>query len=134
VAVRDLIEQSRRACSLHVMTLAEQLESLMTRALAITMGRDADGDAGALLTESNPLWSKIAEQPAEMLPVVTALAATLAAELANAPDEVKSALAAYRDAAAEARFDWIEPPRAVVAFVFLDALERIRDFCASKTI
>jgi hypothetical protein len=66
-----------------------------------------------------------------MLPLVQQLASSLAVDLERAPDVVKAELNAYREAEAEAKFDWIDPPRAVVAFVLLEALERIRDYCES---
>ena len=116
----------------HHAALTATLESVITRAISITMGTDATTDASALLDESNALWLEIADAPSDMLPVVTTLASTLAAQLEDAPDRVKRELLAYREATAAARFDWIEPPRSVVAFMILDALERIRDLCASK--
>lgn len=114
------------------MTLTEKLETLVARATAVTMGRDTATDASRLLAESNPLWSEIGEHAAEMLPVLDAITPKLEAELANAPAAVKTELDTYRSAAAEAKFDRIEPPRSIVAFMVLDGLMRIRSYCASK--
>ena len=96
------------------------------------MGTDTTTDAKLFLAELDPLWTEIAAHPAELLPVVERLAADLTAELATAPESAKRALAGYRDAVAAAKFDPVEPPREIVAFVILDALERIRDYCAQK--
>ncbi len=113
-------------------SLADKLHSLVARATAITMGIDTTTDASALMTETNPLWTEVSENAVDMLPVVTEMAKNLAAELKNAPEEVKAMLSAYEERAAEAKFDWIEPPRLVVAFMLVDALERIRAHCAHK--
>ncbi len=112
--------------------LVARLESVKARALAVTMGVDTTTDASALLAESNPLWGEVAGDATAMLPVVTEMARALGEALEQAPAEVKAALGAYREAAAAARFDWIEPPRILVAFLLLEALERIRDHCATK--
>jgi hypothetical protein len=115
------------------MNLADKLQSLIARATAITMGTDTTTDSSALMTETNPLWGEVSDNAVEMLPIVTEMARALKAELASAPEEVKAMLSAYEERAAEAKFDWIEPPRLVVAFMVLDALERIRTHCEHKT-
>lgn len=114
------------------MTLTEKLETLVARATAVTMGTDTATDASKLLDEANPLWTEIGEHAAEMLPVLDTITPNLEAALTNAPAAAKAALATYRSEAAEARFDRTEPPRAIVAFLVLDALKRIRAYCASK--
>ena len=108
------------------MTLTEKLDSAVARAVAITLGADATTDADALLTELNPLWSEVAEHATEMLPVLDRLIATLETELARAPASARTALSKFREAEAEAKFDRVEPPREVVAFLVKDALERLR--------
>ena len=114
------------------MTLTVRLETLVARATAVTMGTDTATDASKLLDESNALWAEIGKHAAEMLPVLGAIEQKLQATLANAPAAAKAELASYRSAAAEARFDQIEPPRSIVAFMVLDAVQRIRAYCASK--
>jgi hypothetical protein len=114
------------------MNLADKLQSLIARATAITMGTDTTTDASALMSETNPLWGEVSDNAVEMLPVVTEMAKRLAVELKNAPEEVKAMLSAYEERAAEAKFDWVEPPRLVIAFLVLDALERIRTHCEHK--
>jgi hypothetical protein len=114
------------------MTLTEKLKTLVARATAVTMGTDTATDASKLLQESNPLWTEIGEHAAEMLPVLDTIIPKLEAAMANAPAAVKAELAAYRRAAAEAKFDWIEPPGSIVGFLVLDALQRIRANCAAK--
>ena len=96
------------------------------------MGTDTATDASTLLDESNALWAEIGKQGAEMLPVLRATEQKLQAALANAPAAAKAELASYRSAAAEARFEQIEPPRSIVAFMVLDALQRISAYCASR--
>lgn len=115
-----------------VAALTAKLASVRARSVAISMGTDTATDASALLDESNGLFTEIAGMPGEMLPVVTELARALRAELVHAPAEVRRMLLAYEDAVAAARFDRVEPPRLIAAFVFLDALERILPFCASE--
>jgi hypothetical protein len=115
-----------------IAALTAKLEPCGARAAAISMGTDLTTDAEALLAESSRLWTEIADAPADMLPVVARLAGALAAALANAPQEIKDQLDAYEAAAAAARFDRIEPPRLVVGFLFLAALERVRDHCADN--
>ena len=114
------------------MTMTEKLETLVARATAVTMGTDDATDASKLLDESNALWAEIGEHAAEMLPVLGAIEPKLRATLTNAPAAVKAELVSYRSEAAEARFDRIEPPRSLVAFMVLDALQRISAYCASK--
>ena len=114
------------------MTLTERLKTLVARATAVTMATDTATDASKLLEESNPLWTEIGEHAAEMLPVLDTIIPKLEAAMANAPAAVKAELAAYRRAAAEAKFDRIEPPGSIVGFLVLDALQRIRANCAAK--
>ena len=114
------------------MTLTEKLETLVARATAVTMGTDTATDASKLLDESNALWAEIGDHAAEMLPVLGAIEPKLQARLTNAPAAIKAELASYRSAEAEAKFDRIEPPRSIVAFMVLDAVQRISAYCASK--
>ena len=114
------------------MTLTEKLETLIARATAVTMGTDTATDASKLLDESNALWAEIGQHGAEMLPVLGAIETKLQATLTSAPAAAKAELASYRSAAAAARFDPIEPPRSLVAFMVLDAIQRISAYCASK--
>lgn len=117
---------------LRAVNTVETLEDLAARATAITMGTDTTTNANELHDAANVLWKEIANHPQELLPAVTAVAQKLKALLDKAPASAKEALAAYEEAAGAAKFDWIEPPRVVAGFVFLDALERIRSYCASK--
>ncbi len=112
------------------MSLTNQLESIVARATAVTLGTDTSTSADALLAESNPLWGQLGEHAAELLPVVDRLMAKLKGDLAGAPAAVKSALEQHRSAEAEAKFDRVDAPREVVGFQILDALERIRSFMA----
>ena len=114
------------------MTLTEKLETLIARATAVTMGTDTATDASQLLDESNALWTEIGAHAAEMLPVLGAIESKLQAALTNAPAAARAELASYRSAAAESRFDQSGPPRSIVVFMVLDALQRIRAYCASK--
>jgi hypothetical protein len=114
------------------MTLTVKLETLVARATAVTMGTDTATDASRLLDECDGLWAEIGEHAAEMLPVLGAIEQKLQATLTNAPAAAKAELASYRSAAAAARFDRIQPPRSIVAFMVLDALQRITAHCASK--
>ena len=120
-----------RSCrdTLGRVTLVEKLEAGVARATAVTMGTDATTDADAVLAELNLLWTEIGNRPVEMFPVIERIATQLTAALANAPAPATNALATYREAVATARFDPVEPPREVVAFLVLDALERIREHC-----
>ena len=96
------------------------------------MGTDTTTDASKLLDEGNPIWTEVSAHPGELLAPLEAMREKLTADLAAAPGTAVQALAQYRQDAAEAKFDYIEPPREVVAFVFQDALERICAFCRSK--
>jgi hypothetical protein len=114
------------------MTLTEKLETLIARATAVTMGTDTTTDASKLLDESNALWTEISQHATEMAPVLGGIEKKLQATLTNAPAAAKAELASYRGAAAGARFDPTEPPRSIVAFMVLEALQRISAHCASK--
>lgn len=115
------------------MTLTQHLETIVARATAVTMGKDTATDTEALYAELNPLWAQMGDHAAELRPVVARLTQRLTAELAKAPAAVQATLAQYRRDTAEAKFDRIDTPREVIAFLVLDGLERIGEFLATQS-
>ncbi len=118
--------------SIQGVRLAAQLVALVTTAAAVTLGTDTTTDAEALLARTNPIWVAIGDRPAELLPVLDRSIALLTTTLEAAPEAAKRSNEQYGRDQLERRFDYPEMPREVLGFITLDALVRIRSFCASK--